>query len=267
MRRLRTLVGGAAAGLLLTAGGAFAQQPARIDGKPNLNGVWQVMNGADWALEPHEAEQAPAAPEKLGALAARPAGIGVVDGGRIPYLPAALQKRDANAKAAPAADPEAACYLPGIPRATYIPLPFQIVQGGRDDILIAYEYGNANRVIHMQKAEEPPIDTWMGTSYGAWDGDTLTVVTLGQNGRTWLDRAGDYLTPTAKVTERFTAKDRDHMLYEATIEDPAVYSRPWKISMPLYRHIEANAQLVEFNCVPFSEQLIYGDLLDKKDAK
>lgn len=258
----------AAALLLVQAGGALAAaQPARLEGKPNLNGIWQVMNGANWNLEPHEARTALVAEDKLGAIGAVPAGLGVVEGGVIPYLPAAREQRETNRKSAPGADPEAACYLPGIPRANYMDHAFQIIQGGAGDLLFAYEYASANRVIHMQKAEAPPIDTWMGTSYGSWEGDTLKVVTLGQNGRTWLDRAGDYLSPTGTVTERFKLKDPDHITYEATIEDPAVYSRPWKISMPLYRQTEPNAQLLEFNCVPFAELLLYGDLLANKDAK
>ena len=265
MERFGKLAAGAAAILLFAASGALAKDPARLGGKPNLNGIWEAVNSANWNLEPHDAQEAPVAPEQLGAIGAIPAGRGVVEGGTIPYLPAALDQREQNRKSAPKGDPEAACYLPGIPRATYMDHPFQIVQGDNGDILMAYEFASANRAIFMQKVGEPPIDTWMGTSYGSWEGNTLVVVTLGQNGMTWLDRAGDYLSPTAKVTERFTLKDADHISYEATIEDPAVYSRPWKISMPLYRNVEPNAELLDFRCVPFADLLIYGDL--KKDTK
>jgi hypothetical protein len=253
-----------AAMLVLGAGVAVAQQPERLGGKPNLNGIWQAMNGAYWDLEPHEAREAPVASEELGAIGAIPAGLGVVEGGTIPYKPEALAQREKNLKGAPKIDPEAACYLPGIPRATYMNYPFQIVQGDGDDILIAYEYASANRVIEMKPVEVPPIDTWMGTSYGSWEGDTLKVVTLAQNGMSWLDRAGNYLSPTATVTERFKPEGPNVIAYEATIEDPAVYTKPWKISMPLYRHVEKNAQLMEFRCVPFSEKLLYGDLLKTK---
>jgi len=267
MERLWKFAAALAAIMLVAPGGALAQQPSRLGGKPNLNGVWQVLNTANWDLEPHDAQQAPVAPEKLGAIGAVPPGLGVVEGGKIPYLPAALEQREKNRKSAPTADPEAACYQPGIPRATYIDHPFQIVQAADGDILIAYEYAAANRVVQMQKVEVPPIDTWMGTSYGAWEGNTLKVVTLAQNGMTWLDRAGDYLSPTATVTERFTLKDADHITYEVTIEDPAVYSRPWKISMPLYRRVEPKAEILDFRCVPFTELLLYGDLLANKPAK
>jgi hypothetical protein len=255
------LTSGLVAAALIAAGSAaFAQEPERIGDEPNLNGVWQAMNTANWNLEPHSAEPAPGDIARLaGAVAATPAGLGVVEGGQIPYLPEALEARDAYRASAPAGDPEAKCYLPGIPRATYMNLPFQIIQGG-GDILFAYEYATANRVVEMDEPVVAPIDTWMGTSNGSWDGDTLVVVTTAQNGMTWLDRAGNYLTPTATVTERFTLTGPDHIAYEATIEDPAVYSEPWTISMPLYRRTEPNAQILEFKCVPFAEDLLYGDL-------
>ena len=270
MKRVSILAATAAAFVMAGTGVAYAQasaqqraqQPATIDGKPNLNGVWQAMNTANWNLEPHSAGPNPVADRLIGAIGAIPAGLGVVEGGQIPY------------------NPEAACYLPGIPRATYMPYPFQIVQGGNDDMLMVYEYANANRVIEMRDVDIPPIDTWMGTSYGRWDGDTLVVVTLSQgpgevklpggvmepNGVTWLDRAGNYLSPTATVTERFTKMGDNHIQYSATIEDPELYTRPWTISMPLYRRMEPNAQLLEFRCVPFSEMLLYGDLLEEGAA-
>ena len=237
---------------------------ARLGGHPNLNGIWQVMNTANWSLEPHEATGAPAAAEKLGAIGAVPAGLGVVEGVMLPYKPEALTQREANRKGAPEADPEAACYLPGIPRASYMDHPFQIVQGDDGDMLMAYEYAAANRTILMRPVEVPPIDTWMGTSYGSWEGDTLKVTTLSQNGMTWLDRAGDFLSGEATVTERFTLKDHDHMAYEVTVDDPTTFTRPWKMSMTLYRHVEPNAELLDFRCVPFADLLIYGDLLKDK---
>ena len=287
MARYLKLAAGAAAVALFAASGALASPAAhpvakagpaahhggkvglaRLGGKPNLNGIWQVMNTANWDLEPHDAQQALVSPELVGAIGAEPGGAGVVEGGTIPYLPAALQQREANRKTAPKADPEAACYLPGIPRATYLDHPFQIIQAADGDMLMAYEYDAANRTIYMQKSEQPPIDTWMGTSYGQWDGDTLVVTTLGQNGMTWLDRKGDFVSESdsTKITERFKLKDPDHIWYEATIEDPQTFSRPWKISMTLYRDVEPRAELQDFRCVPFADLLVYGDL-QKKDAK
>jgi hypothetical protein len=167
-------------------------------------------------------------------------------------------KRDQLRKSWPEADPETKCYLPGIPRATYMPFPFHIIQGGGGtDILFAYEYTSANRVVFMSNHQEPPVDTWMGWSNGDWDGDTLVVETTGFNDSTWLDRAGNRHSSALKVTERFTLMDADHIQYEATLEDPNVYSEPWTISMPLYRHVEPNAQILEFKCVPFVEDLLY----------
>lgn len=247
---------------------ASTMAPATIGGHPNINGVWQAMSGADFGLEPHSAQTSPGpqSERELGAIAAIPASLGVVEGGTIPYLADARKTRDDNAKAGPMKDPEANCYLPGIPRATYVTnMPFQIIQGG-GDILMAYEYDSANRVIAMGPVGIPPIDTWMGTSYGKWEGNTLVVTTLAQNGETWLDRTGNYLSNAATVTERFTLKDKDHMNYEVEIQDPSVYSRPWKMSMPLYRRVEQNAQILEFKCVPFAEMHLYGDLYDTMDA-
>jgi hypothetical protein len=280
MERLWKFAGALAAISLVAPGAALAQQPAKkpaasaksgvssatIGGHPNLNGVWQVMNTANWDPRPHDAQQAPAAAELVGAIGAVPPGLGVLVGDTdIPYKDAAARAQyESNKKSAPKADPEAACYLPGIPRATYIDHPFQIVQAADGDMLMAYQYAAANRLIHMKKVEVPPIDTWMGTSYGNWEGNTLRVVTLSQNGMTWLDRVGDYISPNATVTERFTLKDHDHINYEVTIDDPSVFSKPWKMSMVLYRKVEANAQILDFRCVPFADLLVYGDLLQNK---
>jgi hypothetical protein len=275
---MRFTMRAAVAALMLTgASAAVAQVPAALGGHPNLNGVWQALNTANWDLEPHSAAEAPAASRQIGAIGAIPAGLGVVEGGTIPYKPDALKKRDENRMGAPQNDPEAACYLPGIPRATYMGFPFQIIQANDGDMLMAYEYDSTNRVIHMGDVGIPPIDTWMGTSYGRWDGKSLVVTTLAENpglviapggaqnpGVTWLDRAGNYLTGTATVTERFTMRDKDHLDYEATIDDPTIFTKPWKIKMPLYRRVEQDAQLLEFNCVPFSELMLYGDLLETK---
>ncbi len=241
-------------------GAALAQRaatrPERIDGKPNLNGIWQAANTAYWNLEAHSAE---ALPDfwQLGSLGAIPAGQSVVVGETIPYRPEALAQRDENRAGWPAADPVAKCYMPGIPRATYMPFPFQIVQGNKN-ILFVYEFAAANRTVYMSNHEEPPIDSWMGWSNGHWDGDTLVIEVTGLIGDTWFDRAGNYHTTGLKVTERYTKISDTQMRYEATIEDPAVFARPWQIRMPLYRRVEENPRLLEFKCVPFAEQLLYG---------
>ena len=246
----------------LGAASSSAQQsarPARISGQPNINGIWQAMNSANWNLEAHSAEGLKEF-WALGSLAAIPAGQSVIDGdGKIPYKPEAVAQRDENRAGWPKSDPETTCYLPGIPRATYMPFPFQIVQGG-GDILFVYTYASANRLVNMGEPIVPPVDTWMGQSNGRWEGETLVIETTGFNDRTWFDRAGNYHTSALKVTERFVPVNENHLQYSATIEDPNVFSRPWTINMPLYRHIEPNAQILEFKCVPFVEELLYKDL-------
>jgi hypothetical protein len=237
---------------------AQAQTPARIAGKPNLNGIWQAINTAYWNIEDHSAA-ALSDFWQLGAIAAIPAGQSVVEGGTIPYLPAALAKRAENRAGWPKSDPEAKCYMPGIPRATYMPFPFRIVQGD-GDILFVYEFASANRIVHMANHQESPVDSWMGWSNGRWDGDTLVIEVTGNNDQTWFDRSGNHHGIQLKVTERYTLLSENHLQYEATIEDPETFSRPWKISMPLYRRIDANVQLLEFKCVEFSEELLYGEV-------
>jgi len=246
------------------AGLASAQaQPERIEGRPNLNGVWQTIGTAHWNLEGHSAGGL-AEFWRLGAVGAVPAGQSVVDGGKIPYLPAALEIRAENQAGWPANDPEAKCFQPGIPRATYLPFPFRIVQGV-DDILFAYEFASANRVVFMGETVESPIDSYMGWSNGRWEGDTLVVEVTDFNGLTWLDRAGNHHSDELKVTERYTLRGNDHIEYEATLEDPNTYSRPWTIRMPLYRRLDNNAQVLEFKCVEFAEELLYGHLKKVED--
>jgi len=254
---------------ILTAAALFAvasaqsqtyKPPRTADGHPNLNGIWQAMNTAEWDLEGHAAQAGQLIP--LGAEGAEPPGIGVVEGGVIPYLPAAAQKKKENYANRLKLDPEVKCYLPGVPRATYMPFPFQIVQSDKV-ILISYEYDGAVRTIYMDNPGEAPVDSWMGWSAGHWDGDTLVVDVTGMNDMTWFDRAGDFHGEKLHVVERYTPVSPEVIDYEATIEDPDTFSRPWKISMPLYRHVEKNAQLLEFKCVEFVEELMYGNLRKK----
>jgi len=202
---------------------------------------------------------------EAGAEGAEPGGLGVVEGGEIPYLPAALDKRKQNREHRMTADPEVFCYLPGVPRATYMPYPFQIFQSDKA-MAIAYEYDSAFRNVYLKDPGPAPADSWMGQSYGHWDGDTLVVDVTGLDERTWFDRAGNYHSDELHVVERYHLVTPDIMNYEATITDPKVYSKPWKISMPLYRHVEKNAQLLEFKCVEFVEDLMYGKY-SKKPAK
>jgi len=200
---------------------------------------------------------------ELGAVMAVPAGLSVVEGNEIPYQPWAAAKQKENYENWLSRDPEVKCYLPGIPRATYMPYPFQILQTANNDILIAYEYASASRVIKMGKVEPPPVDTWMGQSAGHWEGDTLVVDVTGLNDQTWFDRAGNFHSEALHVVERFTPVSPDVLDYQVTIEDPKVFTRPWKIRMPLYRRQDQGAQLLEFKCVEFVEELMYGALRKK----
>ena len=234
---------------------AAYRAPRAADGHPDLNGIWQALNTANWDLEGHSAQAAQVV--ETGAIGAEPGGIGVVDGGTIPYLPAALAKKKENYKNRLTADPEVKCYLPGVPRATYMPYPFQIFQS-QSYMAIAYEYDSAFRNIYLKDPGPAPVDSWMGQSYGHWEGDTLVVDVTGLDERTWLDRAGNFHSDALHVVERYTPIAPNILNYEATIEDSKVFSRPWKISMPLYKHVEKNAQLMEFKCVEFVEELMYG---------
>jgi hypothetical protein len=256
--KLRAMAGVVA----LTLVPAVSLAQARINGRPNLNGIWQAAGTAYWNLEDHSAEKLDAF-WPLGSLAAIPAGMSVVEGGTIPYRSEALARRDENRAGWPRSDPEAACYLPGIPRATYLPYPFQIVQGD-SDIVFVYSFASANRVVHFEDVrtlDEVPVDLWMGWSNGSWDGDVLEVEVIANDDRTWLDRAGNYHSSAMTVTERYNLIDENHMQYSATIDDPNVFSRPWTISLPLYRIIDENAELLDFKCVEFAENLLYGEHL------
>jgi hypothetical protein len=252
-------------GILLCAGLSFAQTGAYIaprapGGNADLNGVWQAINTANWDIRPHAAAPGPIV--QLGATGAIPAGLGVIEGDDLPYLPAAAARQKENFADRLALDPEVKCYLPGVPRAVYMPYPFQIVQSGKG-LLISYEYASAVRVINMEAPKKAPIDSWMGWSNGHWESDTLVIDVTGFNDQTWFDRAGNFHSDALHVIERYTPRSADTLRYEALIEDPKVFSRPWKMSMILYRRAERNAQLLEFKCVEFVEELLYGPFRKK----
>lgn len=248
--------------------------PRMPNGKPDFNGVWQVLNSANYNLLAHPAKAAMASqvgpfgpvPAKevlaLGAVGAVPAGMGVVVGNTIPYLPEAKLQQENNQKNWLQADPEIKCYLPGVPRANYLPHPFQIFQSD-SAIFIAYAFAGATRNLLLEDPGEAPIDAWMGQSVATWDGDTLVVTVTGQNDQTWFDRSGNHHSSELKVTERYTLKNTHILEYEATIEDPGVFSKAWTIRMPIYRRVDSDARLPQFKCVEFVEELLYGYLRKK----
>jgi len=213
--------------------------PRTPDGHPDLQGIWQVLNTAAWDIQDHQAQ--------LGV----PAGKGVVEGGEIPYRPEALKKKEENHANRRTLDPDAQCFLPGVPRITYMPFPFQIVQG-RHAVTILYEYLHATRHIFLGGPHPPgPIEWWMGDSRGRWEGNTLVVDVVHFNGQTWFDRAGNHHSEALHVVERYTPTGPDHLLYEATIEDPKVFTRPWKMSMTLYRRKDPHMELLEYECFAY----------------
>ena len=245
--------------------------PRTPDGRPNLNGIWQALNTANYDIEAHLARPAlamrpgPVIPVPatevvaLGAVGSVPAGVGVVVGGPVPYTPEGLAKKKENQDNWLTRDPEIKCYLPGVPRATYMPFPFQIFQSDKA-FFIAHEYAGAVRNIYLKNPGPPQVDSWMGQSVGKWDGSTFVIETSGFNDQSWFDRAGNHHSEALKVTERYTMTEPDHIQYEATIDDPKVFTRPWKIAMPLYRHVNKDARLGQFKCVEFVEELMYGHL-------
>ena len=210
----------------------------RVGGHPNFSGVWSVMNTANWNVEPHlavaalELRPGPVVPVPakailaLGAVGSVPAGMGVVEGGKIPYQPDALAKKQDNQKHYLERDPEVKCDLPGVPRANYMSMPFQIVQSAKT-MLFSYEYDGAVRDVLFNDPGPAPIDSWMGQSVGKWDGDTLVVTVTGQNDNTWFDRAGNFHSGDMKVVERWTLVNENTIRYEAEITDPATFTQPW----------------------------------------
>ncbi len=231
--------------LILVAAPASAQQayraPRTADGHPDLQGIWQALNTAVWNIEDHSPE--------LGV----PGGLGIVEGGEIPYLPAALGRRQENRTKRLTDDPEAKCFMVGVPRITYMPYPFQIIQQG-DQVSILYEYVHTVRNIYLNTPHpKGPIQWWMGDSRGRWEGDTLVADVVHLTDQTWFDRSGHYHSAGLHVVERYTRTGPDHILYEATIEDPKVFSRPWKISLPLYRRQERNMRVLEYGCYAYLE--------------
>jgi hypothetical protein len=233
------------------------QIPRAKDGKPNFTGIWQVINSANWDIQTHSARSGPVI--ALGAAFSIPPGIGVVEGEELPYTPAALKQKQENQANWLTRDPEIKCYMPGIPRATYMPYPFQIVQS-QNTVLMAYEFASASRVIRMNSTEKSPAPAWMGWSLGRWEGDTLVVEVTDHMEETWFDRAGNFHSDALKVTERYSLIDANTIDYRATIEDPKVFTKPWTMRMPIYRRRDPNAQLMEYKCVEFVEELMYGHL-------
>jgi hypothetical protein len=267
---------GAAISASVTKSAGAPARPGDIAGRPNFSGIWQANNEAHWDVQAHDARpgavmqpgvypfeyaQVAAAPVvALGAAAGVPASLGVVEGdGEIPYTPEAMAIKKQNAEHWIDRDPELKCYLPGIPRAMYMPYPFEITQS-TNKIHMAYAFATTARTIHLDEVDPPPADTWMGHSVGRWEGNTLVVDVANFNDKTWFDRAGNFHSDALHLVERFTLTTPDVIQYEVTIEDQKVFTRPWRISMPIYRRMEPNMQLLEYRCTEFAEEFLYGHI-------
>ena len=269
---------GAVVALSVVRPAGQATRPARtVDNHPNFSGVWEAVNEADWDLQAHSARagavmqpgvyptydfaQVPAAPSlPFGSAGGVPASLGVVEGdGQIPYTPAAAAKKKDNAEHWLDRDPELKCYVPGVPRAMYLPYPFQIVQS-TNKIEMDFAFSNVARTIHLDKVDEPPLETGMGHSVGRWEGDTLIVDVTSLSAGTWFDRAGNFHDEQLHLVERYSPITADAIHYEVTVENPGIFTRPWKMSMPLYRRLEPNIQLLSYRCGQFVEEFLYGHL-------
>ena len=232
----------------------FAQAPATApaipraaDGKPNLAGVWQVLNPSNYSILDHQAHPG------------EPAGQSIVEGNEIPYQPWAAAKQKENYQKRDQLDTVTTkCFLPGVPRITYLGLPFQIFQDSKV-ITVLYEYAHANRDIYLANAQHPKghIDWWMGDSRAHWEGDTLVVDVVDFNDETWFDHAGNFHSDELHLVEKYSLIDKDHINYEVTVEDPKVFTRPWKINTVLYRRTEKNVQLLEYECYAFPLEKYY----------
>ena len=269
MRSLGRLTLGITASLVLgvftLAGGQTAPKPAAnqvprtAEGKPDFSGIWQALNTAAWDLQDHASSYT--------SFVGMPPGRGVVEGNEIPYKPEALKQKQENFSKRLTEDPAfAKCYLPGVPRATYMPYPFEIIQNPHM-VGMRYAFARAVRTVDLAGRSRAWLDGWpdflMGDSRGKWDGDTLVVDVRKLDERTWFDHAGNHHSADLHVVERYSFIDRDHIQYEATIDDPTVFTRPWKISMPLYRVLDRNAEIFEWDCRFDQESEKYKDAIPK----
>jgi hypothetical protein len=218
------------------AGAPTAALPRTADGKPDLQGIWQVRNRtAAYDLENHDTGKG------------QPAGTSVVEGGAIPYQPWAAAKRAENFSKRQTADPLAQCYMPGVPRIMYMDFPFHIFQT-RGQVAMLFEWSQVYRLIYTNGSASPAgIDFWMGDSRGHWEGDTLVVSVTNHNDKTWFDMAGNFHSEALSLVERYTLTDPDTIRYEVTFQDPKVFTRPWTIRMPLQRQ-KGIDRVLEYQC-------------------
>jgi len=214
--------------------------PRLADGRPDFRGIWQARETAYINIEGHRAEAG---------LRASPSIVVDPADGRIPYLPGALKQRDKNYERRATADPAINCFQAGVPRATFLPTPFQIFQSV-GHLAIVYTDNHSYRIVlDSSIPHDDGIDFFMGDSRGHWEGDTLVVDVTDLGDQTWLDAAGNYHSDQLHVVERYTLLGPDTMKYEATLADAMVYARPWTLRLLLYRDKKPGAQIVEDECI------------------
>ena len=193
--------------------------PRTPEGKPDLSGIWQVMNTADWNILPHEAHKG------------FPAGLGIVNADSLPYQPWAVAKQKENFAVRESLDTDGKCFLPGVPRIMYEPYPFQITQTPQTVIML-FEYVNAMRNVYLDTPHPPgKIDWWMGDSRGKWEGDTLVVDAAGFNDQSRLDVTGHRHSNDLRIQERFRRRDFGHLDLSVTVDDPKTFTRPFTIKV------------------------------------
>jgi len=226
--------------------------PRDAQGHPDFSGIWQTLSEADYDLEPHAGRRD------------APPSAGVVEGGAIPYLPAAQEHRKKNFAGRTNDDPRLRCFVLGVPRGVYYPAPFQILQRA-EDLTLVHQFGNQVRVIHKDGSlhpEELHKEQWLGDNRAHWEGDTLVNDVTDVNDETWLDRAGNYHSEKLHVVERWQFVDKDTIQYRATLDDAKVFSRPWTVEVLLNRRRDANFRLIEDYCTTFE----YADHYPHRDG-
>jgi hypothetical protein len=231
-------------------GGAPARPAAPIrrmpDGKPDLSGFYNAAGrGANYGLEKHER------------WSFMPGGDGVVidpPDGKLPMQDWA--RKELAQRQRPEFgydDPTAQCtQAAGVPRAFYVPSPFQILQPP-GYLVVLFERMSWRQIpIDNRRHIPDTVRLWHGDSVGRWEGDTLVVETKNLNGKAWLNEAGEIVSHAETVVERFTPVNADTIRYQATVTDPIVYTRPWTIEVMFNR---GEGELLEVACLEDDQDL------------
>jgi hypothetical protein len=217
--------------------------PRTPDGKPDLSGYWFGRFGNTvFNIEDNGRQK--------GSIVDPP-------GGKIPYKPEARAKQVDLKQNHMFDEPEAHCYMSGVPHAVYQHFGFQVTMHAKF-MLWQAEYAHSYRTISTDgRPHAAPKDAklFMGESVGHWEGDTLVVDTTNLNGLTWFDMEGNFTTPNMHVVERYTMTDSENVTVEATITNPDIYTQPWKIQGTWGRNPDKAYEQMEFGCVEGNQDL------------